>query len=726
MTMKREHLEQENARLRTIVANYRKEKEQQEEKNKLEHLIAFISRLFVNGMIENTDELINSSLASVGEFTGVDRCYFFLYDHDKSMSSCTHEWCAAGISSELENLQEFPNQDFPWWTDKIFNNEIIQIGSLEDLPHYADAERKVLGEQSIQSLLVIPVFYANVVIGFLGFDSVRSKKEWIDSDIVILRVMAEIFAGHFNNIQSIDRLRKSEEKYRLLMESTDNAILVIDESGVLHYVNHAACRDFEESEERLTGSNLHELFDDDFANRVLQDVQEVIITDNSVKKEYYFYYKSVERWYDVRIQPLLKESGFGSKVMIIANDVHDHKTNELRLEHLNQQIHDYNNNLEKLVERRSRENMELININKAINEASGALLISTGADGIIESFNPMAEKVLGYKAKDVIGRMSMVKLYAPEVVEESVKLAEKKAGRTFHSSFEAIMSLNEEDPLINEEVRYISKSGIQIPVLLSKTPVKTSDGSTIRYVCVAMDISLRKRAEAELKLQNELKSRFVAMASHEFRTPLSTILMAADSLDAYISRMSDVEIHQRIGRIKSNVEFLKNVMEKVLDLSQIESGQMNLKAQRDDFAEFFKKALLTICRQDKSKSITFNSQVPRIECLFDRQMMKQVISNLLSNALKYSGQESGIAVNLYQEDGNVVFTISDQGIGIPDEDASGVFDYFHRGSNVGSIRGTGLGLPLAREFMRLHEGDITFSANAGNGTVFTVFFPVKR
>ncbi len=243
-------------------------------------------------------------------------------------------------------------------------------------------------------------------------------------------------------------------------------------------------------------------------------------------------------------------------------------------------------------------------------------------------------------------------------------------------------------------------------------------------VGMALDITVRKRAENALKLQNELKSRFVSMASHEFRTPLATILMAADSLDAYFPKMKEVEIHQKLGRIKSNVDFLKKVMERVLDLSRIESGRMNMKTLRADFAGFLKKNVAEISRYKQTgHEINFNIENDRVECLFDPQMMKQVISNLLSNAIKYSGEGLTITVDLQHEERTIRFSVADQGIGISEDDAERIFDPFHRGGNVSNIRGTGLGLSLAREIVRLHGGDISFASREEGGTIFYVWFP---
>ncbi len=716
--------EQENARLKQVIALYEKEMQLQKDQIKLENLISSISRKVIKCSIENTDEIVNYALAEVGRFTEVDRSYLFLFDNQNQNSSCTHEWCAKGILPQRENLQNIPNELFPWWFGKIFNNEIIHLENLNDIPDQDDPIREVLARQSILSLLVVPVQFGDVPIGFIGFDSVRKIKKWNQEHIRLLQMMADIFAGHFNNIKSVARLRKSEEKYRLLMESTEDVVLVLDENGTIHYVNHAACRDYEKSEEELLGSNLFNFYDEAFACEVAEDIHKVIALGELIKKEYFFYYNSVERWYDVRIQPLFEDDKPVSKVMVFAFDVHEHKVRELRLEEMNRQIQHYNENLEILVKKRTRENIELMDINETIVNASGAMLISANEYGIIERFNPMAELLLGYKSEEVVGKLSVIDLHAPEEIEKAMKVAEKKAGKRFSSSFSAMNYLVEVNPFSNQEVTYVAKSGRRIPVLLSVTNIKSPDQHGFKSVGVAMDISKIKRAETALKMQNELKSRFVSMASHEFRTPLATILMAADSLDAYFLRMSEDEIHKKLGKIKGSVDFLKRMMERILDLSCIESGRMNFKTERGNFVWFFKKVVNDFLKHNKPEQEIFvHCDVPDIECYFDSQMMKQVILNLLDNAIKYSSQDSSVFVTLITQNEEIVFSIRDEGVGIPEQDRSGVFDAFYRGINVEKIRGTGLGLPLAREFVRMHKGDIVFESESDKGTTFWVKFP---
>ena len=699
--------------------------EKKNEYSDFEQLISSITRQFVKSNFQDTDQLVNSALEAIGKFTGVDRSYFFLNDEDEITCSCNHMWCADGISSNAEMLQNLVINKYSWWNHKMFNNEIICLDSIDKIPESSKAIREILQKRSISSILIVPVNYGDTHLGFVGFDSVKIyQKKWTSENILLLRMMADIMAGHFNSIRSILNLKKSKEKYRFFMNNIEEAVVVIDENGRLNYVNSAACLYYEKEESELLHKTVFEIYEQDFASEVLKDVQSVIGSGLPLKKEYCFFYDGIQRWFEGRIQPFYEENEEVSKVFVFAKDVHDRKMREIKLKELNLKIQQYNEALEEIVEERTRENKDLTNINKIIVETSGAMIISADSEGIIESFNPMAEKLLGYTAEEVVGRMPVMSLHDPEEVRDIVKLAENEAGEYFSSPFKALMHLIEYNSISHQEVTYVCKNGRRFPVLLSVRGLKDEDDTNVHSVGVAMDISVHKRAEAALKLQNELKSRLVSMASHEFRTPLSSIMMAADSLDVYFPRMSEGEIHKKLERIKANVLFLKSMMERVLDLSHVENGKMNIKTEKDDFAAFFKTIIQKYQGHEKSLTIHLEMKAERVICHFDKQMMKEVIVNIMENALKYAYENSEIFVTMGIQGDEVWFSIKDSGIGIPQKDQQQIFDAFHRATNVGSIRGTGLGLPLTKEFVRLHRGDIGFVSVEGEGTTFKVTFPV--
>ncbi len=259
-----------------------------------------------------------------------------------------------------------------------------------------------------------------------------------------------------------------------------------------------------------------------------------------------------------------------------------------------------------------------------------------------------------------------------------------------------------------------------------------NSGIPLRIIGTSADISKMKdyddlltNALCKEKELNELKSRFVSKTSHEFRTPLSTMLVAVDTLEAYYDKMTKKQREAKIKTIKGNVQFLAGVIEKVMDLSHFESGKMKFEPVKVDICEFLDK----IIEENRSlpqllNKIEFKKPVNPVIIRIDEQMIKEVVNNLISNAIKYSPDLTPVFIKLVTKKKYVLISISDRGIGIPEKDKQKIFEPFHRGANIGNIRGTGLGLPLSKEFVRVHGGDITFTSRAEGGTTFFITLPI--
>jgi len=266
----------------------------------------------------------------------------------------------------------------------------------------------------------------------------------------------------------------------------------------------------------------------------------------------------------------------------------------------------------------------------------------------------------------------------------------------------------------------------------------------------------RKSAEAEVRIAlekekelSELKSRFVSMTSHEFRTPLSTILSSTELLEIYSHKLSEPKKVGHLHRIQGAVRRMTDLLNDVLIIGKAEAGKLDLKPTPLDLAEFCQKLVQEILIIDNHQhNITFVAQgscsiaeaSPELALqsrelepngcqslgrpCFDEKLLRQIVSNLLSNAIKYSPAGSQLDFVLNCQNGEVIFEIQDQGIGIPPEDQSHLFEPFHRASNVSNISGTGLGLAIVKKCVDLHRGKITVNSEVGVGTKFTVTLPL--
>lgn len=160
-----------------------------------ENLVASISSHFVNLPASEIDKGIDDALERIGKFMGVDRSYVFLFSHDLTLINNTHEWCNKGISPQIENLQQLPAEEFPWWIGQLKKHNIINLSSLDEIPKHGEKLKKVLRDQNILSLVVVPMIYEGNVKGFLGFDSVRKQRSYSNETIALLRFSGETIIG---------------------------------------------------------------------------------------------------------------------------------------------------------------------------------------------------------------------------------------------------------------------------------------------------------------------------------------------------------------------------------------------------------------------------------------------------------------------------------------------------------------------------------------------------
>ena len=268
---------------------------------------------------------------------------------------------------------------------------------------------------------------------------------------------------------------------------------------------------------------------------------------------------------------------------------------------------------------------------------------------------------------------------------------------------------------------------------LHAVPLWDADGLIHQILVVENNVTQQKKAEfnilqaleKERKL-NELKSRFVSMASHEFRTPLSTILSSLSLLGRYDKPEHSDKRDKHFGRIKSSVHNLTGILNDFLSLDKLESGQILPNYESLDI-----KAFVNDIIENLQESISKNGQELKFEFSGDEMvdcdvnMLRNIMMNLLSNAMKYSGENKPIEVVIRVEEGKVKISVRDFGIGIPDADKEHMFERFFRAKNVINIQGTGLGLNIVKKYLDILRGDIWFESEYGEGTTFFVVLPQK-
>jgi PAS domain S-box-containing protein len=246
-------------------------------------------------------------------------------------------------------------------------------------------------------------------------------------------------------------------------------------------------------------------------------------------------------------------------------------------------------------------------------------------------------------------------------------------------------------------------------------------------------IKERKRAEEEAKIAlekerelNELKTKFVSIASHEFRTPLSTILSSASLVAQYKEKGDHEKIDKHVLRIKSSVNHLTAILNDFLSLGKLEEGRVEVSKEVIHIPDFLGEI------SEEIKPILKEEQKIQIQCnwpdntLFtDRRLLRNILFNLISNASKYSAAHKNIYLSCHKKDHYLVMDVKDEGIGIPKNEIKHLFERFFRASNVTNIQGTGLGLNIVNRYVDLLGGKIDFSSEEGKGSTFTIIIPVE-
>ena len=266
----------------------------------------------------------------------------------------------------------------------------------------------------------------------------------------------------------------------------------------------------------------------------------------------------------------------------------------------------------------------------------------------------------------------------------------------------------------------------------SRTPLRNDMGELDRILIVSFDITERKQAEAALqqalqkeKELGELKSRFISMASHEFRTPLAAIRATTDTLLAYRHRLPDEQIARRLSKIVGQVDYLKGVIEDVLQLARLQARRVAVTPTLLDLDQLCRTLIEELQEQEGGiERLCYQCDDALRAVVLDPKLMHQIIANLLSNGLKYSPADKPVTLTLAHHDGSLVLQVHDEGIGIPRDDLNHLFQPFHRASNVGTIAGTGLGLTITKESVELQGGALHVVSEVGIGTTFTVHIPL--
>lgn len=526
----------------------------------------------------------------------------------------------------------------------------------------------------------------------------------IGEEIEVSQVIIAHIDGHgkvdrFSTIaRDITQLKKaeaqaceSEARLRSIIQNMLDLFSVTDENWKYQYINPAYQTVMGYSPYEIIGKTIFDFVHPDDLNTVLDAANVVASTGNRVQMEYRFRHHDAHYVWVESIGNIRKDDS-GNLVggVFSTRDMTDRKQMEDVL----------------------RDSKELY---QSLAESSPDLIYLISQDGIIEYLNHFAAEILSVSVGTSI---------IPGNCQQDHPLIQMFYDRMAGVLSRGVQNYSDDKIMDGDKTYWYGNWMI---------PIRKKEGQFTAILGVTHDITSRKESHEELqraysqeKELNELRSRFIAMTSHEFRTPLATILSSAELLEHYSNRWSEDKKKEHYHRIQNAVGFMRDMMEDVLVIGKAESGIAFTNWESCDAVELCQMIVKELMMSDRHQHpITLIHTAEHIPIQTDPTLFRQIIGNLLTNAIKYSSSGSPVEVNLEVKADSLIVTTTDHGIGIPESEQIRIFEPFYRGSNIGDSSGTGLGLAVVHWLLQNLGGNIETHSQTGYGSTFVVTLPLR-
>lgn len=375
-------------------------------------------------------------------------------------------------------------------------------------------------------------------------------------------------------------------------------------------------------------------------------------------------------------------------------------------------------------------------------------ILVANEQGKIIRMNPSAERLFGYDKGELLGQK--IELLVPKRLSNQHVDYRKKYNSNPHARAMGA----------GVQLYGLKKDGLEFPVEISLSPYSTETEKFV--IAFVVDITVRKQAEEKLKnysvelekqvknrtlileeaIQelektkkelhsalekekelNELKSRFVSMASHEFRTPLTTMMSSLSLVNKYAEQNDKENQAKHVNKIKTSINNLTDILNDFLSVSKLEEGKIQNMPENLNIKTFVSEVVIDMQAIATTGQTLVHRHSGNETVLLDKRLIKNVLFNLISNAIKFSPEGGVIEITTQGVNSSTRISVKDNGIGIPAEDQKHLFERFFRGHNATHIQGTGLGLSIVAKYAELMNGSVDFESKENKGTTFTVIIP---
>lgn len=626
------------------------------------------------------------------------------------------------ISYQSSSIEHILNYQFKDWIDKNFF----------DFVHPEDGA-------TLQKALTEALTNKNPIQS-PQFRLRNNQNQWLYFKATIQNFLAEPnINGLVINARDITKKRQFSEQLRLLQRAIDastNGIIITDAllpDNPTIYVNQGFEKVSGYKAEEIIGQNCRFLQNNDRDEVVLGEIRTATEEGRECKVAMRNYRKDGTMfWNQLSVSPIYNAEGKITNFVGIMQNVTDSVVADQALQASEERY-------------------------RFVAETASDVIITVDENGCITFLNPAIKKIFGYEVIELLGKPLTL------IMPDYLQIAHIKAFNAYQNTDTRHLNWD------GVEVHGLHKNGTEITVELSfgeslkdgkhlftgiirditerkeaqKVLHRAKEELEIRVVQRTMELSIinsklqleileRQKIEAALQIAlekekelNELKSRFISLASHEFRTPLTVIMSSSELLESYGHQLQPDKIEKCFQRIRTSVDHMTDLLNDVLLLSKLETQKLEAQLTELDVV----KVCRTIAEEFQSGIIDknlleLNFLQEQIRACLDEKLIRQIITNLLSNAFKYSPNGSRVQFTISQTFEKVlIFEVKDEGIGIPLADQLRVFEPFHRAHNGDAVPGTGLGLSIVKHCVDLHYGEITFDTELNKGTTFVVKLP---
>lgn len=639
---------------------------------------------------------LHDVVEALGSATGVDRCYIFKNEKDSEgvlRLYYINEWCNEGIEVQLGNpdLSGHSYEVFPGLYEQLIQNQPM-YGMVKDSPN--PFFREIMESQGIISYLFVPIFSQNEFWGWMGYDNCSTELAWTQYEVDVLFAVARNIGLRLSR----DRIEQDHlqiiERFNMSVQASQQGLWewYIDINKVyfseifmkmLGYKHYEFAHDFENWKERLHPD------DKEYA------LEQLNLYLTRKKEKYIVQFRLQHKtgnyvW--IQSSGIVKRNKDGLPVYMVGSHI-DISEIKLQQEQLQKQRNEFNNLINGLGEAVFRLNLD--NNITFLNEYWTSL-----SDYSIK--DSMQSKIINYFVAEDRDAILDALEHVKKEVRESIAL----------------------------DVRLIRKDLKVIWVQLILRKYGSDEDNSVFIAGSIINIHEKKLSEEKEKELSDMKEHFVSLTSHQFRTPLTVIFSNIELIELYATK-SDPQLASRINTsaelIRTEIDRMTDLMNNILLMGRYDAKQFNYNFRKTDFTGLIHRVIHTyFSNQPDGRRIHININGKEQEVMMDEMLITHVLTNIISNAFKYSEGSTDPQIDVNYLDNVVEVLVSDNGIGIPKNEIEKVFNSFYRATNTLTYQGSGLGLVVAKQFLELHNGSIQLHSDLGKGTQVFLKIPYSK